>query len=535
MNSVFTKNGQVIVLQDWIVHKVLANAARRYPDKPFLISDERSVTFKELDELTDVLASALLIEGFTKGDTIAIVALNQLEWLYTYFAAAKIGVGLVALNVRYRETELEYMLNNSKARGIVSIAGDKGFDFTSFFENFQEKVPTVEKYIFIGSGFEGSISFEELVNRPVERRRLEDCKQAVKEDDTVIVIYTSGTTGKPKGTMITNQSILESAKAQADHLSLGENDCTVGSLPLNHVGGITCAVNALLVSYGSIVLISDFIPETVLQVIHEVKPTIFGGVPTMYHMLLNQKDIDQYDLSSIKICIAGGSNVDPSQCERIQLHFPNAKIINLYGLSESSGACILTKLTDSLERVQESIGVPIGDFKIKIVDSEHNELPNGEVGELAVKGNCRAKGYYDLDEETKFAFSDDGWLFTGDIGYLDHEGYVYLKGRKKEMYIQGGYNVYPVEVETILMSHPKVSFAAGIGVPDPFLGEVGRYYIISKEGESISAEEMKSFCKQHLADYKVPRQIVFVKQLPQTPAGKIQKSLLKQQYMEQLQ
>jgi acyl-CoA synthetase (AMP-forming)/AMP-acid ligase II len=524
-----------MVLNDWIVHKVLANAADKYSNKPFLLCEGQNITFKELDEITDVLASALLKEGFTHGDNIAILALNQLEWLYTYFAATKIGVGLVALNVRYRETELEFMLNNSKAKGIVSISGYQGFDFAHFFERFQEKVPIVEKYIFIGSGFEGSLSFEDLLKHPVERKRLEDCKQGVKEDDTVIVIYTSGTTGKPKGTMITNRSILESAKAQAEHLSLTENDCTVGSLPLNHVGGITCAIHALLVSFGSVVLIPEFNPDTVLQVIHQVKPTIFGGVPTMYLMLFNHQNIEQYNLKSIKICIVGGSNVDPTQCEMIDLYFPNGKIINLYGLSESSGACIMTKLTDSLEKVQHSIGVPIGDFQIKIVDSKLYELTNGEVGEVAIKGNCRAKGYYDLQEETKLAFSEDGWLYTGDIGYLDHEGYVLLKGRKKEMYIQGGYNVYPVEVENILMSHPKVSFAAGIGVPDPFLGEVGLYYIIPKEAVAISAEELRAFCKQHLADYKVPRQIVFVKQLPQTPAGKIQKSVLKQKYLKQLQ
>ncbi|MCH6264357.1 class I adenylate-forming enzyme family protein [Neobacillus citreus] len=522
-------------MQDWIVHKVLANAVDRFPNKPFLIYEDQRITYKELDDVTDVLASALLQEGFERGDKMAILALNQLEWLYTYFAAAKIGVGVVALNVRYRDSELEYMLNNSKAKGIVSISGHQGFNFAQFFEKFQDKVPSVEKYIFIGYGFEGSLSFEEWLARPLDRGRLEAAKQAVLEEDTAVVIYTSGTTGKPKGTMITNRSILASAKAQADHLSLGAGDCTVGSLPLNHVGGITCAVHALLVSYGSIVLVPEFIPEKVLQVIHHVKPTVFGGVPTMYHMLLNHKHINQYDLSSIKVCIAGGSNVDPTQCEMIETKFPNAKIINLYGLSETSGACIMTRLTDSLEKVQQSIGVPIGDFSLMIVDAEQKELASGEVGEVAVKGDCRAKGYFELEEETRLAFSEDGWLYTGDMGYLDHEGYVILKGRKKEMYIQGGYNVYPVEVENILMSHPKIGFAAGIGVPDSFLGEVGRYYIIPKEGATMTEEEVKSFCQQHLADYKVPRQVVFVSQLPQTPAGKIQKSALKEQYLKQLQ
>ncbi|WP_066304543.1 class I adenylate-forming enzyme family protein [Bacillus sp. FJAT-29814] len=522
-------------MQNWIVHNVLAHAAAKHPDKPFLLCEGKSVTFKELDEITDVLASGLLRQGFAKGDTVAILALNQLEWLYTYFAAAKIGVGVVALNARYRESELDYMINNSKAKGIVSISGYQGFDFAQFFEGFQERLPTVESYIFIGAGFPGSLSFESLLHGPVDFAKLTDSKQAVKEDDTIIIIYTSGTTGKPKGTMITNRSILESAKAQAEHLAVGPDDCTVGSLPLNHVGGITCAVHALLYSHGSIVLVPEFIPEKVLQIIDETKPTIFGGVPTMYLMVLGHKNRRNYDLSSLKICIVGGSNVEPELCELIGNHIPDASIINLYGLSESSGACILTKLSDPIEKVQESIGVAIGDFKVKVVDMEQNELPVGEIGELAVKGMCRAKGYLGLEEETKLTFNGDGWLFTGDIAYLDHNGYVYYKGRKKEMYIQGGYNVYPVEVENVLSAHPKVAYTAGIGVPDPFLGEVGRYYIILREGTAMTEEEVISYCHQHLADYKVPKQIVFVTVLPQTPAGKIQKSVLKQQYLAQLQ
>jgi acyl-CoA synthetase (AMP-forming)/AMP-acid ligase II len=520
-------------LQDWIVHKVLSEAVEKHPDKPFLICNEESVTFKELDEISDVLASGLLEEGFEKGDCIAVMALNQVEWLYTYFAAAKIGVGVVALNVRYRESELVYMLNNAKVKGIVSISEYQGFKITRLLERIQAKVPTVEKFIFIEKGIVGSLSFSELLNRPLDRERLESVKQAVQEDDLVIIIYTSGTTGNPKGTLITNRSILESAKAQVDHLSIREDDRTIGCLPFNHVGGITCTVHCSLISYGSIVLIPEFIPEKILQVIDELKPTVFGGVPTMYIMLLSHNEIKKYNLSSLNICIIGGSNVDPYLCRAIESQLPYAKIINLYGLSESSGACILSRLSDSVAKVQESIGVPIGDFKVKIVDDERKELPTGEVGEMAIKGRCTAKGYLGLEDETNLVFSQDGWLYTGDIAYLDHEGYVVYKGRKKEMYIQGGYNVYPVEVENILMAHPKVALAAGVGVPDAFLGEVGRYYIMPKAGQAITEKEIILYCNQHLADYKVPSQVVFVNQFPQTPAGKIQKTILKQQYLVQ--
>lgn len=511
----------------------MSEAVVKFPNKPFLICSEQNVSFKELDELSDILASALLKEGFEKGDCIAVIALNQVEWLYTYFAAAKIGVCVVALNVRYRESELVYMLNHSKAKGIVSISDYQGYKFTSLFERIKGKIPTVEKFIFLEQGIVGSLSFNELLSRPLDRERLESVKQTIQEDDLVIIIYTSGTTGKPKGTLITNRSILESAKAQVDHLSIQEDDRTIGCLPLNHVGGITCTVHCSLISCGSIVLIPEFIPEKVLEVIDELKPTVFGGVPTMYIMLLSHTRIKKYNLNSLKICIVGGTNVDPGLCLAIESLLPETKIINLYGLSESSGACILSKLSDSIAKVQESIGVPIGDFKVKIVDDKRKELPNGEVGELAIMGRCVAKGYLGLEKETNTVFSKDGWLYTGDIAYLNHEGYVVYKGRKKEMYIQGGYNIYPVEVENILMAHPKVDIAVGVGVPDAFLGEVGRYYIMPKTEEIITEEEIFTYCNQHLADYKVPRQVVFVKQLPQTPAGKIQKTVLKQLYLAQ--
>lgn len=523
-------------LESWIVHEALKSAACKFPNRPFLYDENDIISFQELDEKTDLLAQALLDEGFQKGDTIAILALNQLEWIYTYFAAAKIGVAVVALNVRYRDKELGYMINHSKAKGVVAITHYGDFNFVNFFRKFRENIPTVKTFIFIGNGFAGSYNFHQLLeNKTVDREKINLIKRAVHEEDPVLIIYTSGTTGTPKGTLITNRSILSSAKAQIKYLLIHENDSAIGCLPINHVGGITCTVHCGLLSGSSIILIRDFHPEKVLQAIDEWKPTIFGGVPTMYLMLLKNNNMKNYDLSSLRLCIVGGSHVESVVYYLINSNIPNSKIINLYGLSESSGACILSRLTDSFEKVQYSIGVPIGDFQVKVVDNEKNELPVGEVGELAIHGKCVAAGYLGLPHESKETFSADGWLYTGDIAYMDHEGYVVYKGRKKEMYIQGGYNVYPVEVENLLMSHPKIEMAAGIGVADPIFGEVGRYYIVPKEGEILTEEEVFHFCYKHLADYKVPRQIVFVKELPQTPAGKIQKAVLKEIFLKEVQ
>lgn len=413
------------------INDILQKAVRTCPDNIFLWEDSRSLTYKQLDNVTDRLASALLKEGLQRGDHLGILALNQLEWLITYFAAAKIGVGIVALSVRYRDSELEYMLNHSEVKAIVSIDKIPGFDFSEFFNTFQSKIPTVEKYIFIGKGFEGSVSFSDLIDQDFESSTLNKVKEEVSPEDLAIMIYTSGTTGKPKGTMITHRSILASANAQVKHFQIGEDDITIQNLPLNHVGGITCQVTAALISKGKAVLIPEFRPEKVLSAIQEHKATLFGGVPTMYLMLFSNKDFAAYDLSSVRISFIGGSNIEPALCQEITKSMPNTKLVSLYGLSESSGACILSKPNDSIEMVQTTIGIPIGDFIAKVVDENQVEVERGEMGELILKGDCLAKGYYRDEENTKETFSAEGWLHTGDLVTMDAEGYISFKGRKK--------------------------------------------------------------------------------------------------------
>lgn len=514
------------------IHSVLRNAVQKYPNKIFLYEGNRSLTFQQLDEVTDRLANALINQGIKKGDHIGLLALNQLEWLMTFFAATKIGVGVVALSPRYRESELIYMLNQSEAKAVISINQFADFNYSDMFHKLMPKLNTVEKYIFIGAGFEGSISFQSLLDYDADELIIEG--EHIDKDDLAIMIFTSGTTGKPKGVMITHGSIIASAQAQADHFEIDENDVFVGSVPLNHVGGITCTIMASLLTCSSVVLVPFFNPKLVLSTIEDYQVTIFAGVPTMYLMVLNEESINEVNFDSVRLAIVGGSNLEPELANKISSIIPNAQFVNLYGLSESSGACVLSKLTDSLEKVQTTIGVPIGNFEVKVVDQDRNPLPIGEPGELAIRGDCVAKGYYRFKEKTKETFTSDGWLYTGDIVSIDKDGYLSYKGRVHEMFIQGGFNVYPVEVENILTTHPHIQLAAGFGIPDEFLGEVGLYYIVPQPGKSITVDEIIEFSKQHLADYKVPRKIEIVNELPMTPAGKIHKSLLKSEYLDKI-
>lgn len=514
------------------INNYVVDAVENYPDKAFLYQSDDKFTYKEFDEITDKMAASFLQIGLKRGDHIGLLANNQMEWIITFFAATKLGVGVVALSPRYRDSELEYMLNHSEVRAIIAIDQIGDFNFAQYFQENQNNYPMIEHYIFIGKGFTESLSFQEMTKSSIrDKKELEQAKKQVSGNDLSVMIYTSGTTGKPKGVMITHLSIIASAKAQMEHFKVTENDVAVGGLPFNHVGGVTCTLMVALLSKSSVTLVPVFKPEHVLNVIETYKATILGAVPTMYMMLFAAENLNTYNLRSLRLAVAGGSNVEPELVQKISRNLPNARLVNLYGLSESSGACILSKLTDEIEKVEKTIGVSIGDFKVKVVNKNNEEVKENEVGELLVNGECVAKGYYKENEKTKETFLSNGWLHTGDAASIDEDGYITYRGRMNEVFIQGGFNIFPVEVENVLTSHPKVNHAAGIGVPDEFMGEVGKYYIIAND-KQLTESELLTYCEEHIADYKVPRQIVFVDELPMTPAGKIQKAKLKSEYLK---
>jgi len=514
-----------------LVCEALARAAAQ-SDRRGYIYQGREITFAEMDAASDRVATGLLTLGLQKGDRIGIIGLNQPEWLEMYFAAAKIGLVVVGLNVRYRDTELDYILNHSGARAVMTLTALGDMDYVRFFDGFRSQIPKVEHFIFLGGpGFEGSVEFNDLRRTVTNPARLESARKELTPDDLMMLIYTSGTTGRPKGAAISHKSQLASAAAQADHTRVGPEDVIPLALPFNHVGGITCGILTSLLGQSTCLLIPVFSPDDVIAQILSYSVTVMVGVPTMHAILLMNKRIGELDTDRIRLVITGGSNAEPNLLQQLYARFPKATVMNLYGLSETSGAVVLSPWESDFDTTVRSIGKPIGDFKVKVVDEEGQELPAGETGELLFKGDAVVGGYFNMPKETASAFVD-GWLHTGDMGYLDEAGYINLMGRKKEMFVQGGFNVYPVEVENLLTRHPKVMMAAGIGVPDPVLGEVGRYYIVPRPDEAPTAEELKDYCRQHLADYKVPRQIVFCSELPMTPVGKIMKSTLKTRYLE---
>ncbi|AFM28009.1 class I adenylate-forming enzyme family protein [Desulfomonile tiedjei] len=515
-----------------VVGEALREAARVMTDRVAYVYEGRDISFREMDEISDRVAAGLLMLGFRKGDRLGVIGLNQPEWLYAYFAAAKIGVIVVGLSVRYRESELQFILNQSGTRGLVTIAalGDQ-MDYVRFLDEFRNKVPRVSDFIFVGGGgFQGSHSFEALMQTEVDLPALNKAKAQVQPSDPAMIIYTSGTTGRPKGAVLTHESMLAAALAEAEHLQVDEHDILQMAMPLNHVGGITCCILTMLLGKGLIELVPVFNPNQMIEMFEAHPPTLIIGVPTMHTLLLMKEEMGCAPVEKVRVVITGGSNADPNLLTKLREVYRNATVMNLYGLSETSGAVVMSPWDSDFDSTVHSIGKPMGMIQVKVVDVNGTDVPGGEVGELLFKGRMAAAGYFGQPEETGATFDADGWVHTGDLGYLDERGYIYLKGRLKEMFVQGGYNVYPVEVENVISSHPKVGMVAGIGVPDAVMGEIGRYYVVPKPNEELLPEEIVSFCKEHVADYKVPKQVVVCRELPLTPAGKVMKSKLKEDF-----
>lgn len=512
--------------------KLLAAAAQAHGQRTFLnaasaLQGRRVVvTYAEMEAQSRRVASGLLALGLRRGDRVAIAAPNQLEWLELFFGAARIGVIVVTLNVRYREHELDYMLNQSGARLVVSSAKSADFDFERFYAGFRARIPAVEHVLFLGAT-RPQESYAALLAHPATDQLAAE-EQKVEADDPAVILYTSGTTGRPKGATLTHRSLIASGRAQVQNYRTTEEDVYMGLMPLNHVGGITCTITAALVAGSAVVLEEAFSPGRALEVLNTHGITTFGGVPTMWKLMLAHEAIAHVDKQALRYPIIGGANVEPALARHIVRTFPNARLTNLYGLSESSGAAVISPVTDTLALVARSIGVPLSGVEARVVNAEGRVLPAGQEGELQLRGASVAAGYWKMPEESAGTFLPDGWLATGDMVSQEADGHLILRGRRKEMFIQGGYNVYPVEIENVLAAHPAVAMAAGIGIPDDVLGEVGCYYITLRPGKAATEQELIAHCVGQLANYKVPRRIVFTDALPLTPSGKIAKAELRQ-------
>ncbi|CAN5825927.1 AMP-binding protein [soil metagenome] len=506
------------------VAQVLEERAQAHPDRVFLMFGDRRITYRQVDARASALAAALHGLGVEQGDRIALDLPNWPEFVISMFAAAKIGAVIVPLNPRYTVPELQYMLRHSEATVVVSAENFNGTDYLQLFEGFLTSLPDLQYLVTVGEEdlwYDDRIyQFEDLESSGAGREL--PVVAIEPAEDTFAILYTSGTMGKPKGVALSHENLLATAAATADSVGLDENDLVFGVATVFHVFGIGPGVLGTLLAGAGLVLQEQFDPARALDLIEKHRVTVHYGVPTVYITEMRENESSRRDLSSLRAGIVAGAPIGDELVRRIRTELcPNLCVA--YSLTETSSTVAMTRVDEPEDKAVFTVGRPLPGTEVRILDLDGTILPEESLGEIAVRGAGVMKGYYRQPGETSQSFDDDGFFLTGDLGMIDEEGYLHIVGRRKELIIRGGFNVYPREVEDRLHAHPAVLDVAIVGLPHEVLGEQVCACILPVEGAIITGEEIKDWCRSTLADYKVPDIVRFFDSFPLTGSGKVRR------------
>lgn len=502
--------------------EMLERSVAQYGDHEAVVDDNVRLTYKEFDGLCNNLAASLRDLGVKRGDRVGILMRNSWEYAVAYYGIAQLGAIAVLLNWRCAAPELEYMLKDSESVVLLM-----AMDFWSTISEIYENIDTLKNIYAVGENIpEAAGDFKDLIRNDPGEKIVAD--PPLREDDVAAILYTSGTTGLPKGAMQMHRNCIANAMNLALLTGGDRGGRTLIIAPMFHATAINGQLNTFIFRGGCSVIRPEFAPLDTLAKIQDEKITLGAGVATMFWIILNSTPYQDYDLSSLKFFIFGGSPVPVELFNQMIKAFPNVKFGNVYGLTEATSTSTLNAHEDII-RVPDSVGPPVPNLDIEIRDTVSNDpLPSGEVGEICVKGPTTVKGYLNKQEETAKTFVD-GWVHTGDMGYLDDDGFLYVVDRLKDMIVSGGENIYSLEVENALMQHPSVMEAAVVGVPDERMQEAVKAVIFLKPGMTATEEEIIGHCKKVIASYKKPKHVVFTKEmLPKNPSGKVLKNLLKE-------
>lgn len=517
----------------------------QYPDKIAVISrhQQQRLTYRELQQKANQLASAMINMGLERGDRVGIWSHNNIEWLLMQLATAKAGFILVNINPAYRIFELQYALNKVDCKVLVLMRYFKTSDYAQMIQEMAPEIyhqgfesleliglPNLKRIVWIDEPTSSeTFSFMQKFSDWLKTGDANDPKVAERQsklnaNNPINIQFTSGTTGAPKGTTLTHKNLINNAYHSGQTLCLTPDDILCLPLPLYHCFAMVLGNLTMLVHGGTIVYPSaSFDPVNVLQAIDEEKCTVLHAVPTMYLAMLNHPDFSQYDTSSLRTGLSGGASCPMELMQRIINDMYITELTIGYGMTETSPKSCHSLPTTPIEKRISTVGLVQPHLEVKIVNTETGEtLPIGEVGEVLTKGYAVMLGYWNDTQKTAEAVVD-GWMHTGDLGKMDEEGYITIVGRSKDMVIRGGENIFPIEVENYLYRHPKIADVQIVGVPDDTYGEVLAAWIIPKQGETLTEEEIRGFCRNHIAHYKIPTYIRFVSEYPMTVTGKIQK------------
>lgn len=500
---------------------LLSNSAYKYPDRLAIISAEGNWTFEAFDQRTGRLAGAMLNAGLKKGDRVAILFFNSSHFVEVYFACLKVGLVAVPVNYRFAGPEIVYVLNHAQPSILFY-----GTEFETTLVEIRQELETTRIFVSPHDGdSEVALSYEEFLSNG---KRVGPTA-GVSEEDKCQIMYTSGTTGRPKGAVLTHRNLLwnlyNTILGRED--KTGERALIVG--PLYHTAALNNHFTIQVALAGTNIIVKKFEPEALLRTIEVEKATIISGAPALYNHLLQHPRAGEYDTSSITKCTVGSDKLPTEVKKRIFNFFPNIRgIYEIYGCTEASPSITILSAADSLHK-DGSVGKAATFLTARIVDEDDRPLPPGDVGELVCRGPNVMQGYHRNPQGTREALRD-GWLHTGDLATMDREGFFYIVDRMKDMIVSGGENIYPRELEEVLMGHPAIADVAVVGIPDPDWGEAVKAFVVLREGRAIKAQELIDFCKKSLASYKKPKAVAFVPSIPRNPSGKALKRILKEKY-----
>ncbi len=505
--------------------EVLERIANKYPDNPAIFFDGKAMSYRELFEKANRLAYALYQLGVRKGDKVSLWMQNTPEWVITWWAVPMIGAVVVPVDHWYKEIEAKHIIGHSDSKIVITYRSFGKWDFISILKKIRNELPKLENVVSVGDADKiDGIEFEELLRMGKGWEKDEEYLKAVKSvdpDEVCLILYTSGTTGTPKGVMLSQYQIIKNAYDQGENMRVTEKDKLVVPVPFSHCFGCVMSITLMANFGGAVAPLLVFNERDALETIERYGCTMIHGTPTMFNREIKLFREEKFDTSTLRTGIMAGAPC-PEDLMRAVMEEMGANLCITYGLTEASPGITMTSLDDSIEDRVKTVGKPLPDIEVKIVDDNGNELPPGKVGEIICRGYNVMKGYYKAPELTAQTIKN-GWLYTGDLGVMDERGYITFKGRKKELVIVGGYNVYPIEIESYIRQFEKVHEVAVVGVPDEDLGEVVACAVIPKDGAKLKPEEIVDFCYGKIASAKVPRYVYVTDSLPVSGRGKVQK------------
>ncbi|MEX2626735.1 MAG: FadD3 family acyl-CoA ligase [Ilumatobacteraceae bacterium] len=516
------------------IPRMVRGAAQNFADLEAVVDGETRWTFAELSDRVDHAGRAAMAAGLRRGETFSVWAPNRANWIVAALGGLAAGGVLVPLNTRYKAAEAADILVRSRAKMLFTVTDFLGNDYVEQLLDHDVELPDLTRIVVL-DGTSDRTSDRRVVPwadhlaaaDDVARDELDRIVTEQDASDISDVFYTSGTTGRPKGVMTTHAQTLRVFWTWADTTGVTRGDRYLMVNPFFHTFGYKAGVLASLMKGATIHPALVFDVPTVLQRIQDEAITVFPGSPTVYLSIMNDPAVADYDLSSLRLAVTGAAAIPVEMIHRMRSDLTFDVIVTAYGLSESTGTISICRPDDPPETIATTSGRPIPGIEVAIVDDDGAEVPRGTPGEIVCRGYNVMVGYLDDPEATAETITPDGWLHTGDIGVMDADGYIAITDRKKDMFNVGGFNAYPAEIENVVLGHPAVAQVAVVGVPEPRLGEVGHAYVVPRHGATVDPDELVAWCRERMANYKVPRAVHVVDSLPMNAAGKVLKHVLR--------